>query len=72
VSTMDASDVGREAVYGRCTPRGKLWAAVTGSAADLRGRLEALQRQVHRGADPDEVDAVRLALWVTHGWGGRG
>jgi len=55
-------------LYGGTERQRSLWALVWPAGDDLRGRLQAL-RQLGYGRDPDDVEAVRLALFVAHGWG---
>ena len=43
-----------------------LYEAVTASASDLRGQLEALVQAAHTSTRPEDVEAVRAAVWAAH------
>jgi len=42
---------------------------VIASAPDLMGQLQALRQAAHGRVDPEDVNAVRSALFAAHGHG---
>lgn len=56
-------------VYGkRSDAQRRLHERVTITSSDLREQLQELRQAAHRGADPDDVDAVKSALFAAHGF----
>ena len=52
--------------YGRRRRWAGLYERVVASAPDLMGQLQALRQAAHGDADPEDVDAVRAALFAVH------
>jgi len=55
------------AMYGRRRRWAHLYEQVVASAPDLMGQLQALRQAAHGPVDPEDVDAVRAALFAVHG-----
>jgi hypothetical protein len=60
MSRVDAAG----ATYGRPRRWHRLYAQVTAEHHGLRDQLRALVQATHEGADPDDVQAVRSALFA--------
>ncbi len=54
-------------MYGRRRSWAGLYEQVVASAPDLMGQLQALRQAAHVRVDPEDVDAVRAALFAVHG-----